>query len=497
MQIKQFIEDSFLIDKADTGEYVPFKFNKVQEKYYQILLSEYGESNNFSGLREVILKARKEGFTSLILGIFAACMFLTKNPIRFLEISYKDDATKQHFRRLKGFILSFFEKDHMKWSTHLESKIFKSISEGEELVMQGNGASFYDGTASTRTGERGGTVQGILFSEAGHYPDTGIISASEIIEGTRNMVAVGSGMIFLESTANGINHYKKIWDMASRREVDYRPRFFSWREFYDEEQFNRIKDGFVDKRLIAQEYPENPSEAFLKDSDLAIIPASWITECVNNSLPIENHDRRLTVCDVAGEGDDETVIYDMIETKIVNQEIYRHVSLMDTVGRLQFHAVKNNSTLIAVDKVGEGSGVYSRLVEIFIGKPTMVYGFDSRLHAPDGRMHETYANYKSYAWYEVARPAFQNKKAIVPNDYILIEELATPCFEFRGGKIAIELKDKIKDRLGRSPNRGDTYVMGLDALTKCRSKLRMKTDGVGWNDSSYEPDYWAKRYASA
>ena len=50
--------------------------------------------------------------------------------------------------------------------------------------------------------------------------------------------------------------------------MDYKPRFFSWREFYSDEEFEKIKAGFTDKRLIPQEYPENDIEAFLSSGDL-------------------------------------------------------------------------------------------------------------------------------------------------------------------------------------------------------------------------------------
>lgn len=263
MKFKAFIEDNFLIDDARTGEFIPFKFNPVQDKYYETLCRDYGEDSDFEGLREIDLKARKEGFTSLWLGIFTSLMVVKKTARRYLEISYKEDATLQHFRRAKNFILSFYEKDYRKWNSRFDRQVFRSVSEGGEFVLRYNHSSFYVGTASTRTGERGGTVQGVLFSEPAHYPDTNIINASEIIEGTRSMVAVGTGMVIQESTANGYNHFKTTWDMAKRKEVDYRPRFFSYREFYTPLQYTQICQGFTDKSLIPQEFPENEEEAFL------------------------------------------------------------------------------------------------------------------------------------------------------------------------------------------------------------------------------------------
>ena len=638
MKIRDFIQENFLIDKAETGEFVPFIFNRVQNKYYDMLVKEYSEEKNFQNLREMILKARKEGFTSLILGIFAAIMCLSKNASRFLEISYKEDATVQHFRRCKNFILSWLSKDPQKWEK-IENKVFKNLNDGQEFILRDNLSSFFVGTASVKTGERGGTVQGVLFcvsgdtkiikwdskicpireiksgdfiiagdgskvgvkdvsrrkldgsemfleirtygdntplkitgdhkvlcrsgmdgafkpiwkkakeltendymafptrelrtgdhplrlrnitqkagmgqrfrrgadyywqgiksidkadfeefvydivldsephsyltvngvihnSEDAHYPTTGIISAKEIIEGTRNMVAVGHGIIFRESTGNGYNHYRHDWEMAKRKEVDYKPRFFSWKEFYAPEQFEQIKLGFSDKAMIRQEYPETDVEAFLASEEMVVIDRHDIEACVNNRQPCAAV-KRITVCDVAGDGinkssGDETVIYDMLNTEIKDQEIYRHRDLMDTIGRLVVHQKKNHSNMICVDKVGEGSGVYSRLAEIYAGDAGVtIYGFDGRISAPKPH-DETYSNYKTYAWFN-ARAMFREVQCNIPNDSILKDQLA--CVTYKNHlreKRILTSKEEIKEKLRASPDRADAYVMGLDALT--------------------------------
>ncbi len=264
MKYREFIQDNFLIDHPETGEMVPFVFRSVQNKYYDMLCDDYGEKQNFVGAREYILKSRKMGFTSPILAIFCVDLILSKHPRRALEISYKDDATKQHFRRAKGYVMSYFAKrTGIVDEKRLEKIVFLSINEGQEFVLRHNKASMYFGTARTATGERGGTVQDILFTEFAHYPDTGKLNVAEMIEGTSSMVAVGTGRIFRETTANGVNHAKKTWDQAKRGEIDLMPRFFSWREFYTPAEFELIKAGFADKSLVPQEYPDNDDEAFL------------------------------------------------------------------------------------------------------------------------------------------------------------------------------------------------------------------------------------------
>lgn len=261
--LRDMIQDTMLIDDPVTGSMVPFIFRKVQNKYYDLLVKDYGSQWWFEDLDELIVKARKEGFTSFWLAVFAAILTMFSEPRRFLEISYKLDATKQHFRRMRGFLLSPIIKDPKLWTEKLFQKVFSVYSEGSEMVLRANAGSFYIGTATGRTGERGGTVQGVLFSEAASYQDTTIITASEIIEGTRQMVAVGTGLKVVETTAKGFNHLRRRWVQAVNKEISARPRFLGWKEMYTPAEFEKIKAGFSDKSLIPQEYPETADEAFL------------------------------------------------------------------------------------------------------------------------------------------------------------------------------------------------------------------------------------------
>lgn len=256
LQYLWVIEKFFLIDDAKTGKLVPFKLRKVQLRYFRMLLKDYPDDRD--PIREIILKARKEGFTSLILAIFAAACILSDDPIRLMEISYKADSTRQHFNRFCVYIESFCAYHG------IDYKKFVSTTDNNEVVFNHNRATFFVGTASARTGERGGTVHGILFSEAAHYPDTENMAAAEIVEASSQQMDNESGMIFIETTANGFgNFFQLMWTQAEEGKIRHKPRFFGWREMYTPEQFEVIKAGFSDKGLIPQEYPETPMEAFV------------------------------------------------------------------------------------------------------------------------------------------------------------------------------------------------------------------------------------------
>jgi hypothetical protein len=276
MRYLDFITDNFLIDDQETGKLVPFMPRPVQQKYYSILCEEYDiERRGISiPIREDILKARKEGFTSLILGLFAADDILNENPTEGELISYKDDATKQFRKRYRTFILSYFAQKagvsagQIQTNINILEKFAKSVfaidSNSGEYKLRHNGARFYCGTASAKTGERGGTLHKLLFSEHAHYPDTPNMSAKEIVVGTTEQVNFSSGWVFKESTANGMgNFHHDEWWNAYRGKSRFKGRFFGWRDCYTPEQFKIIASQFSDKSMLRQEYPETPEEAFI------------------------------------------------------------------------------------------------------------------------------------------------------------------------------------------------------------------------------------------
>ena len=274
MEYKQFIQDYFLIDEPKIGQLVPFIFNKVQQKYYQELVDDYDiEKNGISSAsREVILKARREGFSSFVIALFAADDILQENPTESLVISYRDDATDTFRKRYRLYVTSYFARksgytvEQIQQNPNILDQMAKqylSIDSGE-MELAHNKAHFYCGTASARVGGRGGVVQKLLFSEAAFYPDSDKMTAKEIVDGTMRQVDIASGWIFMESTANGYgNYYEQIESAANKREHRFKSRFYGWQEFYTEEEFATIASEFIDKSMLKQEYPKTREEAYI------------------------------------------------------------------------------------------------------------------------------------------------------------------------------------------------------------------------------------------
>lgn len=371
MKYRRFIEDNFLIDEPQTGALVPFKFNIAQDLYYKQLCRDYDiEGKGISAaIREFIVKARREGFSSLILAIFAADDILQKNPTETQVVSYKDDATGTFRRRYRRFVLSWYARragtsveDIQADSNVLEN--FKSsvfLKDSTDLILAHNQAHFYCGTAAARTGGRGGVLQKLLFSEAAHYQDTEKITAKEIIEGTAQQVDKASGWIFQESTANGVgNFFHQTYELIVQGLSRYLLRFYGWRSFYTEEQFAVIKSEFVDADMLKQEYPETIDEAF-QSSNLSFTTAEALkamvgVKAIKQLLP--------TVLEFNGDNyiDQCESIRDFLNTLVKtnpNRNFYVGIDTAKDIDRTIVHIIKENELsanggvkALAIDSTG-------------------------------------------------------------------------------------------------------------------------------------------------
>ena len=251
---RDFIQKNFLILDSSTQKPVPFILNPVQNKYYSMLLEDYPK---MEGVREIVLKARQEGISSLVLALFTVDFLLSPYSISIC-ISHRKDATELLFKKVRFYIDSFCEKMGYNKDTFLRTDN-KGLLESNV-----NRAMFYVGTAGAKVGGRGGSATNILYSEAAFYQSTGKITAEEIILATSQQVPQGKGMIFIESTGNSTDDfYYGEWERAKRKESIYQPRFFSWQEFYSPEWMDKKKQEFPSELSFKREYPADEAEAFV------------------------------------------------------------------------------------------------------------------------------------------------------------------------------------------------------------------------------------------
>lgn len=204
-----------------------------------------------------------------------------------------------------------------------------------------------------------------------------------------------------------------------------------------------------------------------EDSDMSdkIIPYEHLMRAVNRELIHFTMPSKVIACDPAEFGDDHTVIYGMEGAKIVETEILSKKEPMETAGRM-FRMQKlmdskgQRISLVGIDADGIGSGIRSRCSELGMN----IVGIKSGMTADDA---DNFANVKAEMWWN-AQEWFREDRVSLPPDDKLIEDLAAHSYTMDShGKIRVEPKQNIKKKLGRSPDQGDCFVIGLWLLKQC------------------------------
>lgn len=251
----RFIEGNFEI-KNKEGYAKPFILNNPQDKYLLGLKAHYGKE--LKGVRDIILKGRKMGFSSLILAMFATDFLLEDYPIASVCIANSRDETKKLLFRAKYFMESCLAKSGKKLDDICDT------SNTNELINKLNGASFTIGTAGSKVALRVDSVQNLHFSEGAHFPDTDIITARETIEGALQMVDQGIGKVFIESTANGYgNYYQILEEKAYQGQSKFRSCFYGASELYSIQWLAEKEREFTTREMFLQEYPLTREDAYM------------------------------------------------------------------------------------------------------------------------------------------------------------------------------------------------------------------------------------------
>jgi hypothetical protein len=167
------------------------------------------------------------------------------------------------------------------------------------------------------------------------------------------------------------------------------------------------------------------------------------------------------VVDTARFGDDETVIYYLETFDVLEQWIMPYCTEPEITNKLATLSRERGNCPCVVESTGNdiGATVYDRLEGL--GVPVVLYTPQGKPNQP-----EKYYNKRAEIWDVAAKKASKGEceftlDCMSDNDIVLLRsQICTPTYKFRNGKTLVESKADIKARLGRSPDRGDAWVMG-------------------------------------
>jgi len=202
----------FLQIPDKTGKIVPFVFNPEQRELVRNL-DKYN----------IVLKSRQLGITSVALALSLYYCHTEPGAVCLL-MSYSADSARGIFGKLKTI-----------WELMPDAVRLEDTANNRSELRFSNGSRILVSTCGTKDTARGLTIRFAHLSEYAFFkPD----------RAERNLLAIEqamqpNGVMIVESTANGLNHFSELWTKAENGENMYQPHFYGWVQ---------------DKKMFADEY---------------------------------------------------------------------------------------------------------------------------------------------------------------------------------------------------------------------------------------------------
>ncbi len=196
-----------------------------------------------------------------------------------------------------------------------------------------------------------------------------------------------------------------------------------------------------------------------------VIPHSWLRAAQRRWTPTPPADQPLTCLgvDVAYGGADATIVSARYGPWFAPLKSYRG-EVTDSGQKAAFLVLQEHdgAALIHVDGIGYGAACHEHLRER-VGKLAVAVNVASaplpEAYDRSGKYRLTNTRALAYWLLREALDPETGDGLALPPDPELLADLTAPTFEVRASGIVVESKEKIKERLGRSPDRGDAVAL--------------------------------------
>lgn len=289
---KQYCEN-FIKIRNKQQKLVQLVFNPAQNNLYDIIREEHAAGRT---VRLIVLKGRQEGIST----VTEALMFqdaATRHMVNTLIVAHQDKATNALFRMNKLFYDCLPKAvQPMRKNSNAKELVFENPTRDPDEKRRNPGlmSRISCVTAGGKGVGRSETFNNVHLSEFAFWPGDKLATLAGIMQAVPDDTDT---MVIIESTANGYEAFKELWDGAVNGTNGWRAVFLPWylephyrkpvepgtvwtederklQDQYglDEEQLSwrrwciRVNLG-GSEQLFRQEYPNTPDEAFLLSGD--------------------------------------------------------------------------------------------------------------------------------------------------------------------------------------------------------------------------------------
>lgn len=483
--------EACLVIRTKSGGLEPLRLNASQRFAHEQIEDQLRRTGR---VRKLILKGRQQGISTYVGGRFYKKATCSRGSLVFI-MTHLEEATQNLF----GMVNRFHENNLP------DFKPKTGAANAKELIFPLLDSSYKLATAGGRAPGRSTTIQLFHASEFGFWTN-----AEENMAGALEAVADAPGTeVIIESTANQPgDHFHRAWQAAKAGDSTFEPLFIPWHiheeyakppppgwtpppEFAIYQRLHRLTDAQVywawsknrdmamtlglgsDTiiQMFKREYPATDDEAFEQAGDdlTRVIPLAWIRAAQQRWLA--NRDKPLKPMsglgvDVAQGGADSTALAPLHGVRF--DAIKKLPGAITTDGPAVAAAVVQHirdGATIAIDLGGGwGGSAYDHLKNQLNMRVIGVNPANgSSAKTSDGKL--TFRNERAALHWQFreALDPVNGEGVELPPDEELAQDLSAPTFEVKPSGIQIEAKDALRDRLGRSPDKGDAVLLAWRA----------------------------------
>lgn len=500
--------------RSKIGEVIPLNMNRLQRHLHERLEA---QSRRIGKVRAIIVKGRQGGCSTYLEGRFYHKGWRAKQALQIFILTHEQPATENLFGMAQRF------HDGLPDALRPPTK----TANAKQLDFADNGVGYQVATAGTKGIGRSATFQLFHGSEVAYWPN-----AEDHIAGVFQTVGDAPGTeIILESTANGVGNLFHRLSMASVRganeyELIFIPWFWSedyerpcpssWtpsKAWMDYGQLHKLAWeqlywAFIKNRELAQsinadedkpcwkfkqEYPATFEEAFQSSGNSFIDATSVLRARIRKPDPYVVGRGPIILGIDPARSKDKVGIIDRCGRRMgerICERIDPGGNSMYVAARIAKIIDQIRPDMVNIDVGADGGPIYDRLAELGYDRSTMLnavnFGSNPIGRGPTGE--EMYFNRRAEMW-DSLRAWFEGDQPVqIPDDDGLHADLTSAQWGpgatryNSNNELILEEKDKIKERLGASPDLGDAaalthavpYSQGMTAQNQPMQKRRTR-----------------------
>lgn len=269
----------------------------------------------------------------------------------------------------------------------------------------------------------------------------------------RPAIADRQGFAVFIGTPKGINLFSELYEQARRNMNEGSKDWFA--ALYRADETGAIAEAEL-AALRAEMSANSYRQEFLCDfsvaSDDVLIPINLVSRACEDVLAEPNVLDTPTILgvDVARFGSDSSVIARRQGRLTYEPLVFKGLDNMTLAARVAAEIERHSPKAVFID-AGRGEGVIDRLRQL--GFSVIEVNFGGR-----ATKEERYANKRAEMWDNLR--VWLEEGGKLPQNPELKSDLSTPFYSFdASGRMTLESKDKMKERLGRSPDLGDALAL--------------------------------------